>query len=459
MDYSAANERLWHGILQFGIISAALLIAWWLYRRCRFLRRCMMPVAVCAGFLLLAARYAGLPLNETMMEAVVYHALALGFIASALRPAMKAQQSGRSTGIRSGAVIVSTYLLQGIIGLTISLALSYTFMPGLFRTAGMLLPMGFGQGPGQANNVGSMLEDMGFAGGRSFGLTIAAMGYLVACSVGVVMLNVLRRRGDIQPPSSCLSGDSAVAPVSEDTLSGKSTMAPVSLDVLSLQAAGVLMIYALTYLLTRGLTAGLAAVLPGVAKTVSSLIWGFNFITGSALAILTRLLLQRFGRENTPAMITHKNEILNRVSGICFDYMVAAGIASIHLEDIRGLWVPFLLMTVLGGMLTWVHLRLVCRKVYPDYVCQGLIAMFGMLTGTISSGVLLLREIDPDLSTPAANQLVVGSGFAIVLGAPMLVLISIAPRSEALTWITLGIMVLYLALMLSIIFFRRKKKP
>ena len=26
--------------------------------------------------------------------------------------------------------------------------------------------------------------------------------------------------------------------------------------------------------------------------------------------------------------------------------------------------------------------------------------MYGMLTGTISSGVLLLREIDPDFDTP-----------------------------------------------------------
>jgi Na+/glutamate symporter len=65
----------------------------------------------------------------------------------------------------------------------------------LFKAAGILLPMGYGQGPGQANNVGGTYETMGFLGGRSFGLSLAASGYLVACIVGVIALNVLIRRG------------------------------------------------------------------------------------------------------------------------------------------------------------------------------------------------------------------------------------------------------------------------
>ena len=71
--------------------------------------------------------------------------------------------------------------------------------------------------------------------------------------------------------------------------------------------------------------------------------------------------------------------------------MIVAGIASINLEDIRGLWLPFILLVVFGAAATWFHLSVVCRKVYPDYYYEGLISMFGMLTGTISSGVLLLR--------------------------------------------------------------------
>ena len=85
--------------------------------------------------------------------------------------------------------------------------------------------------------------------------------------------------------------------------------------------------------------------------------------------------------------------------------------------------------------------------------------MFGMLTGTISSGVLLLREIDPDLATPAANNLITGSSFGIVLGAPVLVLVGLAPRSDALCWATLGLAALYmLALVFLVLKLGRKKK-
>ncbi len=74
--------------------------------------------------------------------------------------------------------------------------------------------------------------------------------------------------------------------------------------------------------------------------------------------------------------------------------------------------------------------------------------MYGMMTGTISSGVLLLREVDPKLETPAANNLITGSGFAIMLGVPMLILIGMAPKSALMTWITLGVMVVYYFILL-----------
>jgi ESS family glutamate:Na+ symporter len=135
--------------------------------------------------------------------------------------------------------------------------------------------------------------------------------------------------------------------------------------------------------------------------------------------------------------------------------MVLAGIAAINMEDLSGLWLPFILMAVLGGVVTFIYLEWLCRKIYPGYVYEGMLSMFGMLTGTISSGVLLLREVDPEFKTPAANNLLTGSSFAIVLGAPMLLLIGLAPESDAMLFAVVGIMALYLALLL---FFMLKAK-
>ena len=138
--------------------------------------------------------------------------------------------------------------------------------------------------------------------------------------------------------------------------------------------------------------------------------------------------------------------------------MIVAGIASIDIADLSGLWVPFLLMSAVGAVTTLVHLRIVCKRVYGDYYQEGFVSMYGMLTGTISSGVLLLREIDPQFKTPAANNLITGSSFGILFGAPMLLLIGIAPQSEAMTFTVLGLLVAYFAVLMLIIFGVGKKK-
>lgn len=456
MDYSAANGGLWKFVIELGMIAAAIMAAHYFYRRVRLIRRTMLPVAVLAGFMLLAAKYMGLPLDEELLEMLVFHGIALGFIAMSLRVPPKERGGNSLTGFKSGAVIVSTYLIQGTVGLLVSLCLSYTVMPGLFRAAGLLLPMGYGQGPGQANNVGSTYEALGFAGGRSFGMAIAAAGYLVACTVGVVILNVLRRRGKLTLPDQFSRAQSAQDYFDSDGSAALSS----SLDVLSLQAALVLVVYLATYLTTWGLTALIAAAAPDVAQTISPLLWGFNFIIGSALAIALRTLLEKRKEEARRVLRYQNNYLLNRISGFFFDIMIVAGIASISLEDIRGLWAPFLLMTVLGAAVTWLHLRFVCKKVYAGYYYQGLISMFGMLTGTISSGVLLLRETDPELSTPAANNLITGSSFGIVLGAPILVLISLAAKSTLLCWISLGVAAVYYCFLCFLIFrFQGNDKP
>ena len=449
MDYSAANHALWNIIVQLGLIASVVLLANFLRQKFRFIRRSLMPIAVLAGFLLLAAKYLGLvTLDTELLEMLVYHGIALGFIAMSLRvPQEKAQGAQQLTGLKSGAIIVSTYMVQGVVGLLVTLALGYTVMPELFKAAGLLLPMGYGQGPGQANNVGSTYEGLGFAGGRSFGLAIAAAGYLVACVVGVVILNVWAKRGKIRASRAETAEQPTV-----DFFQGRDEI-PVSdsIDKLSVQLAMVLLVYLATFLLAWGLTSGLAAVSPGAAASLNSLIWGFNFILGAALAMLLRVLLEKGRRAGFIRRQYQNNYLLNRISGFFFDMMIVAGIASIHVEDIRGLWLPFLLLAVLGGVFTWFHLSFVCKKVYPDYYYEGLISMYGMMTGTISSGVLLLREIDPGLSTPAANNLITGSSVGILFGAPVLVLVGMAPRSDTMCWVTLLLAAAYLALLLLVI--------
>jgi ESS family glutamate:Na+ symporter len=214
----------------------------------------------------------------------------------------------------------------------------------------------------------------------------------------------------------------------------------------------VVIVYLITFAVTAGITSGIAALSEGLAGTVNTLLWGFNFIIGSALAILLRVILDKFKDKGTIRRPYQDNYLLNRLSGAFFDIMIVAGIGTINIEDIRGLVLPFILLVIFGTITTWFHLRWVCKAVYGDYYYEGLISMYGMLTGTISSGILLVREIDPQLETPAANNLIVGSSFGILLGAPVLVLVGLAAKSNAMCFVTLLLALVYLAILDLIIF-------
>ncbi len=458
MDYSATNTGLWTFVIQFGILAGILLLANLLSRKVKFIRKAMIPTSVLGGFIALLIRSLGLlPMNGTFLEYITYHAIAIGFIALSLRVPRKYDEKEKNDliGLKSGALIVSTYLVQGILGLLITIGLSYTVMPNLFKSSGILLPMGFGQGPGQANNVGSTYEQLGFVGGQSFGLSIAAAGFVCACVVGVIYLNILNKKGKVKlHESEYVSGSLTV----DDFQDENEIPISQSVDRLSVQFALVLLVYLATYLVSFGLTTFLAQAAPGLAKTLSPLIWGFNFIIGSLLAIACRTGLGALRKTKLMTRQYPNNYLLSRISGVSFDFMIIAGIASIEFKELEGLWIPFISLAVFGGIVTYFYLKCLCKRIYPEYEHEAMLSLYGMLTGTISSGVVLVREIDPSYKTPAANNLLTGSSFAILLGAPMLILIGLAPESDLMLFFVLGLLVVYLVPLLFIILKLRRRK-
>ncbi len=458
MDFSAANSGLWNFIIQFGMLAGILVFANILCRKLKFIRKAMIPTAVLGGFIALFLRELNiLPLDGVFLEKVTYHTIGVGFIALSLRIPTKYSEKEKSdlAGLKSGALIVSTYLVQGILGLIVSIGLAYTIMPDFFKASGILLPMGYGQGPGQANNVGSSYEQLGFVGGQSFGLSIAAAGFICACVVGIIYINIANRQKNTKSHDlTYVSGSVTV----EDFQDENEIPISQSVDRFSMQFALVLIIYLATYLVTLGITNLLAGVSPGLSKSLSPIIWGFNFITGSLLATGCRVGFDFLTKAKVMTRQYPNNYLLSRISGLSFDFMTIAGIATIEFKELKGLWIPFILMAVLGGIVTYFYLKWLCKKIYPGYEHEGMVSMYGMLTGTISSGVVLLREIDPSFKTPAANNLLTGSSFAIILGAPMLLFIGLAPESDSMLFVTLGLLVAYMIPLLFIMLkFGRKK--
>ena len=143
---------------------------------------------------------------------------------------------------------------------------------------------------------------------------------------------------------------------------------------------------------------------------------------------------------------------MTRASNFFFDLMVVAGVAAIRLSALEDFWGIILVMGVVGLVSTYLYNFFVAKTLFPEYQEEQFLTMFGMLTGTASTGIILLREIDPEFKTPASDNMVYQNFPAIVFGFPMMLLATMAPAKPALTMI---ILILFF-LVMNVILFRSK---
>ena len=457
---SFANLSAWAWLIQFFIIVVALLVANLVRCNVPLFRRSLLPSALLAGLLILCLKpfdFFATMVDKQSMETITYHALGLGFVAMALKNKKLKSATSTLKVVETGAVTASTYILQGLVGLLITVPL-FLWWKGtdFFYAAGLLLPMGYGQGPGQALNFGvtftSWAEGQGLVfHGSDFGLSIAATGFIVGSLVGVIYMNILRRRGKLKVREKSATEQYTLA----DYESKGEIPHSESIDKMTVQLSLVLLVYALVFLLMYGvqqLDLGNFGV-----KTLKPLVWGFNFLWGTLLGVLVRWVIGRLRKRNLMQREYINNYMLDRIAGTCFDVMIVAGTAAIDFNNLRGLWLPLILICTFGALVTFFYVLRCCRKLYPDYQYEGFFSMFGMLTGTASNGMILLREIDPRFETPAANNLVLQTIPALAFGFPVLLLMGFAPQSLGNTLITMGIMVVAL-LLFGLFIFRKMKK-
>ncbi len=453
-DYSS-----WGFFNLIAVLLVSLLAGNMLKRSIPALQASLIPTSVLGGSILLviSSVYNIVSGNEMFdtaffggngtawLELLTYHMLALGFTASALKSSGGKLTKKRTIEIfNTGLTTVGTYLLQAFVGMVVCIIAAF-FMDDLLEAAGLLLALGYGQGTGQAMNYGSIYElEYGFVGGKSFGLTVAAMGFLCASIGGVIYLNILKRKGKI-------SLDKGEGTSTEQVEGQNEIPMQESIDKFTVQIALVMAAYLLAYFMM----CGLGKLLPGMRTTI----FGFNFLLGVLSGTLLKTVMDFLNRKN----IIHRNYkndfLLTRASNFFYDIMVTAGIAAIRLSIVGKYWGLLLALGITGLIATYVYVHFVCRKLFPEYAEQQFLAMYGMLTGTASTGVILLREIDGDFKTPVADNLVYQQFPAMVFGFPILLLATMAPTQP---YLTLGIVAVFavlinLLLFRSVIFGRKKR--
>ncbi len=432
----------WESGLVFNVLLIAgfLGVASLLRRAIKPLQTLAIPACIMAGVLGLALGPGGadaVSYDYGMLESMVYHGLAIIFIAIGLQKPAKGMRAG---GAASMAFAIPTMaVFQGFIGLGTVLVMGYVAGEMMHPGIGLMLPLGFSQGPGQALSMGKAWEASGMEQGAQVGLIIAVLGYGWSILVGIPLVAWGRKKGLFKPP-----GERQDVQLDEDD-EPLPPPTPGALEHVTIH----LMMVGVIYLLAYGALELLASVLASKPQ-FAAMIWGFHFLFGLFLALGVRRFMNRFP-DLTPKL---DNRLLGNITGVTVDIITCAALMAVQIEVFKAHWLPIMIITTLGGGLTLVVLLWIVGRAFPEAPFEHCVLLFGMMTGTLPMGLALLRILDPELRGVAPINAILGSAGALVLGAPLLLVVLPMPVASwpdnypSGGWLAIGVMTIYLALIL-----------
>ena len=147
-------------------------------------------------------------------------------------------------------------------------------------------------------------------------------------------------------------------------------------------------------------------------------------IIGILYALLFGKVLSTFEKRGKNINFLTNNYILSNISSIAFNFLIAAAVLTITIEAINEYYILVIALAVVASITTYIAIHFLVKKTYDEkYFVEYFLGLFGMLTGTASTGLALLKGVDPEFDSPVAEEMVLGSGTAITMALPLFALL------------------------------------
>ena len=452
-DFTLANYgAVWAFLVQLGLLLLFLMLGNILRRTIPLFRKGLVPSALLGGTLLMivnviSKQFGFVPVDNRLMQTITYHCLAIGFAAMSLKTEKSTHKTSKAQVFEFGALQGGTYMLQAFVGMGITIVLFLLTRYGkqvISYVCGLILPLAFGQGPGNALSWDINFTNTPatqFAGNGSFGLSLASIGFVVASVVGVLYINIHKKKG------LYVRNGSAEENVDQTNPNGDEIPDSESVDKFTLQVGFVALAYALSF--------GFMCLLGVISDFTNSIAWGFNFLWASLAAMLIRFIVKHLRKGKLMHRGYINNYQMDRISGFAFDLMIVAGVAAIEINDIKNYILPIVILSVVGMLVTYIYIHLVAKECFKGFEHEFFLMCFGTLTGTASNGVILMKQIDPGLRTPTSSLYILSNFPAMVMIAPLLLTLNFAGKSFMNAVIACGIFFV-LWIVYTVFLFRRK---
>lgn len=454
---------MWTGFfINAGMLSILLIIATLLRSKVKFIQNFFIPNSIIAGFLGLILGSQVLKifnLDQDALKNYIYHLLAIVFIAIALKKSDKA--SGKNS-VRTCFMFALGYCLQGLIGFGSALFILSKLFPAFNPVNGILVMLGFSNSPSLAFSVAegwktllleqpgvdrTILQTTGIIYSSDIGLTFGALGFIIACIVGIIVIRYGVKKGYTTYLKDTGNIGNAVkkgyySSTEEKKEAGKLTTSTEAIDSLSLHLAIVLAIYVVTYYFLK-LILLCIGYLPEQIGFLAKVIVNYHFIIAALFAMIVKKILGVLKLD-----FILDNGLLERISGTSVDYMVTAALSAISLAIVAQFIIPIIVIAVIVALITFLYCLFFGSRSFDNYKFERIVTIFGIATGTLATGMALLRVLDPEFKSPVAKDIMYGSALVFFFTMPIMILINLPLRgiitgNTMLNPITLLIVILY----------------
>jgi len=383
-------------VVALGGLGLLLLLGLQLHTRVGTLRRLLLPVALIGGFIGLAAGPYGFDWVPADIVGIWnrFPGVLINFVFAALFLGVRTPSAATLIHLggpifRYGAVTaLGQYLVAFLlVGLVLAPLLG---TPMLFAC---LIEVGFAGGHGTAAAMAPVFDGLGFEAGGALGQMSATVGIVVGVVTGMALIGRGVRSGhatQLSGSDESLSGvpdDPALILPADRKPIATGTIRSDVLEPLTLHVA----VLGVAVLLGWALQQGVRGLHPSLS--------GFPLFP---LAMIGGIGLQ-FVADRTGASVYFDRATFQRIMGLSLDLLVVAAIAALRLDLVVQNLVPFTLLMVTGVAWTLFSFVVLAPRMLRTHWFEQGIVMYGTQTAVTAVGLMLLRVVDPENETPAAE--------------------------------------------------------
>ena len=339
-------------------------------------------------------------------------------------------------------LMMTTYGVQICVGMVLGGMLSQVWedMPYAWGLMGVFA---FWGGHGNTSAIGTIFQENGFPDNLGLGMILATIGLMVAIIIGMIMVNWGVRKGyasyldESSDKTQKLCG--AIPKESQKPIAFE-TAYPSSINSMALQF--------IFLMICLFLGNKIVTFLAGFFPALSSIPMMARGMLGALIVwpVMVKTKLDAYADKRS----------VNTISGFCLEIVVFAAISTLRLDLVTKFFIPILIYSVVFTILMIIFCVFLSRKICKKDWFEKCLLHFGQSTGTMATGLALLRCVDPELKSSAAESASMANTFTLPITAVCPALLPLLAISSQSTVTLFGLILMVVCLVLGRVFFWNK---